>query len=42
VALTAELVSAGDLLDIDLLDHLIIGQGRWIALKRLGLGFATV
>ena len=40
VALTVELVRAGELLDIDLLDHLIIGQGRWISLKRLGLGFA--
>ena len=40
VALTVELVRAGELLDIDLLDHLIIGQGRWVSLKRLGLGFA--
>ena len=39
VALTVELVRAGELLDIELLDHLIIGQGRWISLKRLGLGF---
>jgi DNA repair protein RadC len=39
VALTVELVRAGALLDIDLLDHLIIGQGRWVSLKRLGLGF---
>ncbi len=39
VALTVEIASAGALLDIELLDHLIIGQGRWISLKRLGLGF---
>ena len=39
VALTVEVVTAGALLDIELLDHLIIGQGRWISLKRLGLGF---
>jgi DNA repair protein RadC len=39
VALTVELVRAGALLDIELLDHLIIGQGRWLSLKRLGLGF---
>ena len=25
--------------DIDLLDHLIIGQGHWHSLRRLGLGF---
>jgi DNA repair protein RadC len=40
VALTVELVQAGALLGIELLDHLIIGQGRWVSLKRLGLGFA--
>ena len=39
VALTVEIVAAGHLLDIELLDHLIIGQGRWLSLKRLGLGF---
>ena len=39
VALTVEIVAAGQLLDIELLDHLIIGQGRWFSLKRLGLGF---
>jgi DNA repair protein RadC len=39
VSLTVELVTAGNLLDIDLLDHLIIGQGRWLSLRRLGLGF---
>jgi hypothetical protein len=38
VALTVEIVAAGQLLAIALLDHLIIGQGRWISLKRLGLG----
>jgi len=27
------------LFDIELLDHLIIGQGRWLSLKRLRLGF---
>src|SRR3712207_6014991 len=40
VALTVEIVAAGQLLDIELLDHLIICQGRWLSLKRLGLGFA--
>jgi DNA repair protein RadC len=39
VALAVEIVAAGQLLDIELLDHLIIGQGRWFSLKRLGLGF---
>lgn len=39
VALTAEVVAAGTLLDIKVLDHLIVGQGRHASLKRLGLGF---
>jgi len=42
VALTVEIVAAGQLLDIELLDHLITGQGRWLSLKRLGLGFEGV
>ncbi len=33
VALTAELARAGTLLDIDLLDHLVIGQGRWVSIQ---------
>lgn len=39
VSLTLELAQAGTLLDIELLDHLILGQGRWVSLRRLGLGF---
>jgi DNA repair protein RadC len=39
VALTAELEEAGRLLDIDLLDHLVIGRGTHVSLRRLGLGF---
>jgi DNA repair protein RadC len=39
VALTRSIVQAGKLLDIDVLDHLVIGQGRWISLKERGLGF---
>lgn len=39
VALTAEIARAGQLLDVELLDHLIIGQGRWTSLRRLNLGF---
>lgn len=40
ISLTAELERAGDMLDIDLLDHLIIGRGQHVSLRRLGLGFA--
>lgn len=39
VTVTRAIVSAGKLLDIDILDHLIIGRGRWISLKERGLGF---
>lgn len=41
VSLTAEAVKAGELLGIDVLDHLIIGQGRHVSLRRLGLGFPS-
>lgn len=39
VALTRTVVQAGKLLDIEVLDHLVIGQARWISLKERGLGF---
>jgi DNA repair protein RadC len=39
VIMTAKLVEAGELLDIQVLDHLIIGQGRFVSLKERGLGF---
>lgn len=39
VRVTEEIVKAGKLLDIDVLDHLIIGQGRFVSLKERGLGF---
>jgi len=40
IQVTREAVSAGKLLDIDVLDHLIIGRGdRWVSLKERGLGF---
>lgn len=40
VAVTRALVQAGKLLDVDVLDHLIIGQGRYISMKERGLGFS--
>jgi DNA repair protein RadC len=39
VALTRAIVQSGKLLDIDVLDHLVIGHNRWISLKERGLGF---
>jgi DNA repair protein RadC len=40
VALTRAIVQAGKMLDLDTLDHLVIGQGRWVSLKERGLGFS--
>ena len=39
VAVTELITQAGQLLDIDVLDHLIIGQQRYVSLKERGLGF---
>lgn len=39
VAVTRAILQAGKLLDIELLDHLVIGQGKWVSLKERGLGF---
>jgi DNA repair protein RadC len=39
VAVTRAIVQAGKLMDVDVLDHLVIGQGRWVSLKERGLGF---
>ncbi len=40
VAVTRAIVQAGKLLNVDVLDHIVIGQGRWVSLKERGLGFA--
>ncbi len=40
VALTRRAVEAGKLLDVEVLDHLVIGQGRFVSLKERGLGFS--
>ena len=40
VAVTRSLVEAGKLLDVEVLDHLVIGRQRFISLKERGLGFA--
>jgi len=40
VAVTRNIISAGKLLDIECLDHLVIGQQRFVSLKERGLGFS--
>lgn len=39
VAITRQIVEAGKLLDVDVLDHLVVGGQRFISLKERGLGF---
>lgn len=39
IQVTRLLVEAGSLLSIDVLDHLIIGQQRFVSMKERGLGF---
>lgn len=39
VAVTRAIVQAGRLLDIDVLDHLVVSNGKFCSLKERGLGF---
>jgi DNA repair protein RadC len=39
VAVTRQIVEAGKLLDVEVLDHLVIGRQRFVSLKERGLGF---
>jgi DNA repair protein RadC len=37
ISITRRLVTAGQVIGIDLVDHVIIGDGRWVSLKERGL-----
>jgi DNA repair protein RadC len=39
IAMTALLRQAGEILQIDVLDHIILGDGRYTSLREHGLGF---
>jgi DNA repair protein RadC len=39
ILVTRQIVDAGKLLDIEVLDHLVIGRGRWVSMRERGLGF---
>lgn len=39
INVTRQLVRAGKLLDLEVLDHIIIGRNRYVSLKERGLGF---
>jgi DNA repair protein RadC len=36
---TRQIVEAGSLLNVDVLDHLIIGRQRFVSMRERGLGF---
>ncbi len=40
VHITRAIVEAGDLLGIEVLDHVIVGHNRWVSLKERGLSFS--
>lgn len=40
ILITRQIVDAGKLLDIDTLDHLVIGGNRFVSLRERGLGFS--
>jgi DNA repair protein RadC len=39
IAVTRAIVQAGKLMDIEVLDHIVIGLGKFVSLKERGLGF---
>ena len=39
VAITNTLVEVGKLLDIEIVDHLVIGQGSYVSMREKKLGF---
>jgi DNA repair protein RadC len=39
ISITKMLTAAGRLLDIDVVDHIVIGAGRYVSMRTLGLGF---
>lgn len=39
IAVTRAIVEAGKILDVDVLDHLVIGSGKFTSMKQRGLGF---
>ena len=40
ISMTKQAIEAGRLLDVDVLDHIILAQGRFESMKRLGVAFA--
>ena len=40
VLVTQELIKAGKLLDVEVMDHIVVAHNRYVSLKERGLGFA--
>jgi DNA repair protein RadC len=40
IAMTRQAVAAGELLDVEVLDHVILAQGRFASMKSLKMGFS--
>jgi DNA repair protein RadC len=41
VLVTREIIAAGKLIDVDVLDHLIVSPGRFVSMRERGLGFSS-
>lgn len=39
VVITRAAIQAGELLDIDVLDHVVIGAGQWVSMRAMGAAF---
>ena len=39
VAITRRLVQVGKAMEIDVVDHIVVGQGRWVSMRERRLGF---
>jgi len=39
VSVTRAIIQAGELMDIEVLDHLVIGKNAFVSMKAKGLGF---
>jgi DNA repair protein RadC len=42
VLVTVQIAEAGTILDIQCLDHIVIGQGKWVSLRERGLGLNKI
>ena len=41
IALTKDVVEAARVMSIDVLDHIVFGQGRYLSMREHGLGFGN-